>query len=758
VKEKTELRVSVRLLIEFCFRSGDLDLETYTSSRRAQQGLRAHQKLQKSRPDNYRKEVTLNYKLETEDFLLAIRGRMDGLYITDKEVIIEEIKTTSHPLEKISPQALLLWWGQAKIYAAIYCRQNELRDITVQLAIYQLDTKEETKLKEHYNITELDEFFKDVLDKFYEWAKLKSIWQTKRDISLRKMEFPYPKYRLGQRELAVEIYHNIKNDGQIIVQAPTGIGKTLATLFAALKAIGTGFTDRIFYLTARTTGKTIAAETAQNLADNGLDCRFLVLTSKERVCFNPQSACHPDECEFAKGFYDRLNDAVRDIFFVKVCDRNIIEEFSRKHSICPFEFSLEIALYSDCIICDYNYAFDPRVYLRRFFEASNENYTFLVDEAHNLVDRSRGMYSAELQKSQILKIRRRLKGRQPEIYSLLGKLNQIFLHYKKEMLLDEEDDCHLPEKLAEPARKFIRAADHWLAKNIKTEFRRELIELYFLVNTFIYVWENYSEHYRTLYNRQKNDLTISLYCLNPAQNLAERLSCSKNAAFFSATLSPFEYYRELFGCNPGTRYLSLGSPFPPQNLKIDKANIQTRFRLREKTLPQLCNIISSFIKKQTGNILIFFPSYRYLYQFYECLDPNEFEHKFLLQESGMSEPQREQFLDEFINNDQPAAGFAVLGGVFGEGIDLVGDRLSAAVIVGVGLPGICQKRQLIRNYYPDHEKGYNYAYTFPGITRVLQAAGRVIRSENDKGSILLIDDRFFTHKYRKLLPRWWQKV
>jgi DNA excision repair protein ERCC-2 len=753
---KPEIKVSVRSLIEFYYRQGDLDMATYTSNSRMQQGMRAHQKLQKSRPQEYQAEISLAHTLETEDFNLIIRGRMDGLYRYEDKTILEEIKSTTHTPEQISEHSYLLWWGQAKIYAAIYCQQESLAEIDVQLALYHLGSKTETILPESFTALELQQFLETISTKYLKWAAKLSGRMQQRDIALQSLEFPYSTYRKGQRKMAVEVYHAIRSQTQLLTQAPTGIGKTMAAIFPAFKAIGTGLTERIFYLTARTTGKDIAAASAEILLNKGLFASVIVLTSKERICFNPQKSCHPDDCEYAKGFYDRLEAAIDDVFDNKMYDRTTVETFSKKHRICPFEFSLDIALWCDLIICDYNYAFDPRVYLRRFFEASEEKYTFLVDEAHNLVDRAREMFSRELLKSQTLAVRRSIKDKLPAIYKLVSKLNTVFLQYKKEMENDEEHSLELPADLEKPARAFIKATDKWLALNQQTDFRHELLDYYFEVNAFIWGMENYSSSYRTLYQRERSELVIKLFCLDPATQLAACLMRCQSAVFFSATLTPFQYYQELFGCHPETQFLNLPSPFPAQNLKIFRSRIQTRYRARQHTLADLAQSISSFISKQKGNVLIFFPSYRYMQNTLELIQQHDLTQQLLIQKSGMSETAREQFLTEFQKPDVITAGFAVMGGVFGEGIDLTGEYLTAAVIVGVGLPGIDQQRELIRAYYEDTTKGYDYAYTFPGFTRVLQAVGRVIRTETDKGSILLIDDRFYTMRYRQLYPKWWR--
>ncbi|MCF7920714.1 MAG: PD-(D/E)XK nuclease family protein [Candidatus Cloacimonetes bacterium] len=752
--EKQQLSISVRGLVEYYYRAGDLDLYTYSSSSRLRAGQRAHQKIQNRRGDEWEKEVYLRYIHEDEEFDLLIRGRIDCLQRNAKETRLEEIKTITRDPEQIDESSFNNWWGQVKIYGAILAEQEDLEKVNLQLTLYHLETKKEHILEQEFSREESDRFLKILIGHYLVWARKLADWQRKRNMSLQEFTFPFDSYRSGQREMAVKVYQAIQGEGQLLVEAPTGIGKTMAALFPALKAIGTGIIDRIFYLTARTTGKSIAAGTAGIMLEKGLQAKIIVLTAKDKICFNPLLACHPAECKYAKGFYDRLDSAIEDMFPYLHYSRELVEKISRKHVICPFEFSLLISQWSDVIIGDYNYAFDPRIYLRRFFEEKSENYTFLVDEAHNLVDRSREMFSFELEKGKVLALRRQVKGILPGIYKLLGKINQELLDKRKIMTADEEVELEKPDFLDKPLRQFQKAADVWLAQNIPSGFRSDFLELYFEINSFLSCLEYYDDCFRTLWRREKSELNVKLFCLDPSTRLAESLLRTNSVTFYSATLSPFHYYREIFGLEREVGVLQLASPFPPENLKVQLVNISTRYRQRQVTLPYLAAQISDFIRNQTGNTLIFFPSYAYLKKVVEKIGHQIDSHKILIQASGMTETEREEFLLQFSSGER-VTGFAVMGGVFGEGIDLVGDKLEAIAVIGVGLPGIDLERELIRGYYPEPDKGYDFAYIYPGMTRVLQAAGRLIRTETDKGELLLIDDRFFHRKFRNLMPEKW---
>jgi DNA excision repair protein ERCC-2 len=461
--------------------------------------------------------------------------------------------------------------------------------------------------------------------------------------------------------------------------------------------------------------------------------------------------------------YDRINDAVAAIFAVDALTREQIVRTAKKFRVCPFEFSLDLSRYSDCVICDYNYVFDPRVYLRRFFQEENGDYIFLVDEAHNLVDRSREMFSAEICKQPILDLRRRLRTELPHIFKSLGRINAWMVTARKKCMESGNPlaEQNLPQDLIPLLRGFLFISERWLSQNIKTAFREELMSLYFTASGFLRVAEQYDQCYASCYEKIGKNLKLKLFCVDPSVHLENAMHRCRSAIFFSATMTPLDYFRKILGCDPAAHYLILDSPFPHENLGIFISDqISTYYRHREQTVCQVSRMISALIEQKKGNYLLYFPSYAYMRKIYDSFTTRNPQIETLIQTPGMKESERESFLERFANdNPQTLAGFAVMGGIFGEGIDLVGNRLLGAIVVGVGLPGISLERELIKAYFSATlSAGFEYAYLFPGINRVLQAAGRVIRTENDRGVVLLIDQRYAHFQYKSLLREEWDPV
>ena len=756
------MKIAVRDLVAHVMRSGDLAFE-FSSSARPVEAIRIHQKIQNSRPDDYRAEVAVSHQIESELFTLAIGGRIDGIFPESDPVLIEEIKTTARSLDYYEHNENPIHWGQVKVYAYFYAAEHGLDVIDARLTYYQLDTHKTAITRKHFTIQELESFFRELVAGYIRWAETIVRWEILRDESIRQLTFPFDSYRQGQREMAVGVYRSIKEDGQLLVQAATGIGKTMAALFPAVKGIAEGITAKIFYLTARTTGR-IAAEKALNtLRRNNLELKSLTITAKDKICFNPDSACNPEECEFSKGHYDRVNNALNDIFRKEAFTREVIEKVARMHRICPFEFSLELSLWADCIICDYNYAFDPRVFLRRFFLENRGDFTFLIDEAHNLVDRAREMFSAEIYKQPLLDLRRALRGELPQIYKSLGKINSWMVKARKKCdhTGPARHQKEPPDDLYPILRKFLMVAERWLAQNIKAAYREDLLDLYFAISGFMRVAEHYDESYETCFEKDKKNLKVRLFCIDPSIQLKEALNRCKAAIFFSATMTPMEYFRRILGCGKPAGRLLLPSPFPARNLGLFISDrVSTLYRQRDRTKNVIAQTISALIKQKKGNYLVFFPSYEYMQMVHAVFASDSPDCDHMVQTPSMSENEREDFLQQFRrDNPNSLVGFAVMGGIFGEGIDLVGRQLSGAVVVGVGLPGISLERELIREYFAGTIKaGFEYAYQYPGINRVLQAAGRVIRSETDRGVVLLIDQRYATYRYRSLLLNQWSAV
>jgi DNA excision repair protein ERCC-2 len=759
---KSELKIAVRELVEHVLRSGDLVFE-FLGSGRPVEGIRAHQKIQNSRPANYRSEVALTHQVETDRFRLTIGGRIDGIYSEAQRIVVEEIKTTTRDPEYYEKNENPIHWGQLKTYAYILASDLGLAEIGTLLTYYRHDTAEIHQFERTFSFSELEIFFTDLVARYLKWAAAIIAWPARRDGSIRDLEFPFKNYRHGQRRMIAEAYRAICDKGQLLVQAATGIGKTIAVLYPAVRALAEGLGHKIFYLTARTTGQRVAENALDELRAKGLRLKSLTLTAKDKICFCPGRACHPEECEYARGHFDRINDALAAILALDALTREQVVHIAKKFRVCPFEFALDLCGYADCVICDYNYVFDPRVYLRRFFQEENGDYLFLIDEAHNLVDRSREMFSAELAKQPILDLRRRLKNELPHIFKSLGRINAWLIEARKKCSesgrpLAEQDP---PHDLIPLLRGFLFSSERWLSKNIKTAFREELLDLYFTLSAFVRVAEQYDECYASCYEKIVRDLKLKLFCVDPSPQLEQVMHRCRSAILFSATMTPMDYFRKMLGCDPNARCLTLDSPFPPENLGLFISDqISTYYRHRERTIPQVSRVISVLVAQKKGNYLLYFPSYQYMRKIFEAFTAGNPQTETILQTPGMPESERESFLRRFAqDNPQTLVGFAVMGGIFGEGIDLVGDRLLGAVIVGVGLPGISLERELIKEYFSTTlGAGFEFAYLYPGINRVLQAAGRVIRTENDRGVVLLIDQRYGRFQYQSLLREEWSPI
>ena len=758
---KVTLHVAVRTLVEYVHRGGDLSVE-YSGTARSLEGIRGHQRVQRSRPDSYTPEVAVAYRMETETFFIDISGRIDGVYRTENGVIIDEIKTTVRDPATMAEDQHPVHWAQAKTYGYLYAQEQGLDTIAVQLTYYHLGTGRTREFRQTFGLRELEAFFRELVHSYLDWAATVAKWHEIRNTSIRQTPFPFDTYRPGQRQMAVDIYRTIHEGGRRFVQAATGIGKTMAAVFPAVKAMAEGVSGRLFYLTARTTGRTAAEQALDELRKGGLRFKSVTLTAKDKICFNPDGLCSPDECAFAKGHFDRLGSALERAFAHDALTRTVIETIARDHRVCPFEFSLELSLWADCIVCDYNYAFDPRVYLRRFFMEGSNDHTFLVDEAHNLVDRARDMFSAEIRKQPFLDMRRAVKTELPGIYRQMGKINAHLVRDRKacQAAGGSQTGKAPPETLYPLLRAFLKSTDRWLARNIPAVFRNDLLDLYFTVAAFIRVSEHFDASYAVCREQDGRDLRIKLFCMNPSDQMGEALKRCRTAVFFSATLTPPDYFCQLLGAGQKVRWTAIPSPFPPQHLGLFIADgVSTLYRQREATVQMVAEALGALVGQRQGNYLFFFPSYAYLEMVLRQFKTSE-GMEIVVQTPGMSEPERDAFIAGFAEN-RPGThvGFAVMGGIFGEGIDLTGNRLTGAAIIGVGLPGISLERELIREYFAaTNGAGFEFAYLYPGINRVLQAAGRVIRSRRDRGTVLLIDRRYATRRYTSLFPAEWQPI
>lgn len=762
--DKNVMKISVRNLVEFILRKGDL-VSTFTGSMRMKDAIMAHQKIQKLGSKEYSPEVTLSIMVERYDINIKISGRADGIIKNKSKVVIDEIKTTTNDLEFIKEDYNELHWAQAKCYGYMYSIQNKIENIEVQLTYYQMDTKQIKRFVRSYSISELEKFFYSIVEKYLKWASIIKSHNEKKEESIKKLKFPFGKYRKGQRKLAVYVYKTIEEGKVIFIKAPTGIGKTLATLFPSIKAMNEKFITKIFYLTPKTITRTAAEQAINTMRTSGLVLKSITLTAKDKICFKDERNCGSENCEYAKGYFDRINKAILDIFKEDEFSKEVIEKYAREHKVCPFEFSLELVNYSDCVICDYNYIFDPRVRLKGFIEEKGKESVFLIDEAHNLVDRARDMFSSQLSKKDILSLKKSSKTKSNEIYKKMNKLNSLMIQVRKKC--ENQGNKYVekdpPKDISKVLRETIYIIEKWLLENKNDEgnFKEEILEFYFNALSFLRTYEGYDERYVTYGEKIFHDTKIKLFCLDPSNLLREVINKGKSTLMFSATLSPMDYFIDILGGDNTTYRTKLKSPFKSENLCIlmDKS-ISTKYSMREFTYDKVVQDIEDVIKIKKGNYMVFLPSYKYMEEIYARFCDKNKDVDTILQHPKMNEEEKEDFLRKFsMDNKDTLVGFAVMGGMFSEGIDLVQDRLIGSVIVGTGLPQLCFERDIISDYFKNKKnKGFQYAYMYPGMNKVMQSAGRVIRTEKDRGIVLLIDERFSHFNYRKLFPIEWKHI
>lgn len=761
---KRSISVSVRELVEFVLRSGDLAGDRdFVSPTRALEGAKGHRRVQASRPEGYQSEVSLSHQIETEDFVLTVKGRLDGLFETADNLLIEEIKTVSGFW---NGQPDPLHWAQGKIYGFLCLPRCAVSRIEIQLTYFELESGGLTVFRQSFSREELSQCFAEITGVYLQWARDYHRWRQLRDESILKLAFPFAQYRGGQRTLAVAAYRALVDSRRLFAEAPTGIGKTISVVFPAVKAMGEGHFEKIFYLTAKTVGRTIAEMAFADLRRTGLRLRTVTLTAKDKMCFYEGQPCDASTCPFALGYFDRVKSAVQKALTRDENTQSTLQEVARQHQVCPHALALDVSLWVDAVICDYNYVFDPKTYLRRYFAEENGAYAFLVDEAHNLVDRAREMFSAELDEAQIREVKRAVQREAPACGKALDRVSRYLAALRKGAGEAESVGEAASRVTKEPPadllpllRTVLREAETWLVRNTPAPFREDLLELYFRVVGFVRTAESYNEGYVTIFETAEEQARLRLFCLDPSALLRSALKRGQAAVFFSATLTPLNYFREMLGGAAEDQALQLPSPFPIENLGVFVENrIATNLKERESTCDRVADAVAGLVRRKRGNYLVYFPSHKYLNRVLERFRILHPDLATLGQTTAMSESEREAFLRQFRDDhEETLVGFAVLGGIFGEGIDLVGDRLIGVVIVGVGLPQICLERDLIRDYFQERTGlGFEYAYTYPGLNRVLQAAGRVIRSETDRGVVLLIDTRFGQSRYRELFPTWWR--
>lgn len=765
--EKLKVRISVRNLVEFILRSGDLDNSRGSSGDKEAmlKGGRLHRKIQRSMKGNYQAEVSLKRESEYEDVIIQVEGRADGIFTEDGEFWIDEIKGTYGNLQAMEVP-VPVHRAQAMCYGWIYGEKEGLSQIGIQMTYSHLDTEDTRRFREIFSMEELKNWYQKLLDDYHKWISCSLSWKKERNASMKDLQFPFP-YREGQREIVSGVYHTVSSKKTLFVQAPTGVGKTMSAIFPSVRAIGEGKGETLFYLTAKTITGTVAWEAFHTLRENGLKFKVTAITAKEKLCFLDSPECTPEKCPYAKGHFDRVNDAVYELWTTEeVYSREVIRAHAEKWQVCPFEMCLDLSVWVDGVICDYNYAFDPNVHLKRFFgENISGDYIFLIDEAHNLVERGREMYSAEISRQTLFTLRKKIRKHFPKLARALDKASRQMLELEEDLKASQNPYQVLSNPGVLPVT-FLTISGELEEileeKNLEEELRKEILEFYFVVRDFLNVSELVDENY-VVYTEcfGKNDFRLRLFCVNPAANLSEYLKKGRSAVFFSATLFPMLYYRELLTTETDAYGIYVQSPFSAKNRRIlIGSDVSSRYTRRNHTeYRKIAEYISRCVWQRQGNYMVFFPSYRLMEDVYQVYE-EEFSVDWvrcIRQNSDMTEREREEFLEEFQSREGTLVGFCVLGGIFSEGVDLTGESLIGAIIVGTGLPQIGSEREILKEYY-DRKKqsGFDYAYRYPGMNKVLQAAGRVIRTKEDRGVILLLDDRFLGRDYGEIFPREWK--
>lgn len=873
----SEIHLSVRGLVEFLLRNGDIDNRHSGKGAESamQEGSRIHRMIQKRMGPEYEAEVPLRFSFAAKSYFLTIEGRADGIIHEEHRVTIDEIKGTYRNLDRML-QPDLEHLAQAKCYAYIYGSQNDLKELQVRITYCNMETEEIRYFFENYTIDELEEWFLNLLKEYDKWAEYQCQWKMIRDQSIMDMRFPF-EYRPGQKELIGQVYQTILKEKKLFLEAPTGVGKTIATIYPSLAAMGRGYAEKIFYLTAKTITRTVAENTYSLLRENGLRFKSVILTAKEKICFCEKADCNPESCEYAKGHFDRINDALYNVLTrEESLTREVIEAYAREYRVCPFELALDVTLFADGIICDYNYLFDPDARLKRFFaDGSRKEFLFLIDEAHNLLERGREMYSATILKEKVLALKRSLKQEileelakserknnvegqlsldaegnlieltavttggsiglpldetlesgsninplageieasleEDELDSLLlgrgkkkrkggysklvkeGYADKMIYHLdrcNKELLnLKRECDgnCVLGsiDVLMTLLERFHGAASEYLEEREDTKLpvREEILDLFFDVSHFLETAELMDENY-VKYASVSDDgsFIVKLFCVNPRENLKACMNMGRSSILFSATFLPIQYYKGLLGGDPEDYEVYAESVFDvSKRLLLIAGDVTSKYTRRSREeYERIADYIYKITAAKPGNYMVFCPSYAFLNAvfdvYYECYagenGPSDYCPECLLQQDGMNETDKENFLAYFESNEKNEGdiliGFCVLGGIFGEGIDLREDSLIGAIIVGTGLPQVCFERELLKEHFnklclegkirAEDGDGFDYAYRYPGMNKVLQAAGRVIRTDQDRGIIALLDERFCQKNYQKLFPREWSNA
>ncbi len=756
-----EMSVSVKDIVEFIYGSGSIT-STRVLQTRALEGSEIHRYWQNLYKEEDQKEVVCQIEYQTDEFILSISGRIDGVLRHDDLLVIEEIKSTHMDLDLLEVDTLPSHIAQGKIYAYIYMVTNNIKKIKVILTYIAVEDFSVKQFEKEFTLKQLEKFYLKTVGKYLDWLSKINAHETARQKSIIGIDFPFDSYRLNQREMMAYIYRNIINQSKLYLEAPTGIGKTVAALYSSLKAINKP-RQKIFYTTAKNDGKKVVIDTIKLLEEKGLIAKTVEITAKDAMCFMDKRDCDPEVCKYANGYYSRVFKTIDDVYMCEsLLTKEKIKKYAKKHTVCPFELSLDLSNYADIIICDYNYVFDPLVRLVRYFEDSYYSPILLCDEAHNLVSRSRGMFSSRLTETmfkEALEVSRYLK---PNPTNEIEQVLEVF--YAAKMSLLEVDFIKKEEvnpTLLVFLRKLTLKLDKIFSDN-KIKFERQLLqEFYFEIIRFVKIYDYYNQDFAYVMECEDDEVSLSINCLNASEFLNNTIDNHCEAViFFSATLTPIHYYKSLLTDNIG-QDISLVSDFSQRNLLLFAIDdVSTRYKDRDYSIDKIVGATKALLEGKKGNYILFFPSYAYLNKVESILTETIVNVKFVKQKRNMFGFEREDMIKLFSDESDISQVFLfVMGGIFGESIDLIGDLLSGVLIVGVGLPAISPFNNILKSHYDlSFGNGFDYAYTYPGLNKVIQAVGRVIRTKTDRGVGLLLDDRFTSRKYLQLYPKFWSHL
>ncbi|MCD7751125.1 MAG: ATP-dependent DNA helicase [Lachnospiraceae bacterium] len=788
-----EIRTSVRNMVEFVFRSGDLDNRGKGSAEQAmQEGGRLHRMLQAKEGIAYQAEVAFQYRYDAGRYDIYLEGRADGIisdYVPEEwqqdfeqfpllspeygimeepepMTYVDEIKSTYRNVEHMK-EPVQVHLAQAMCYAYMISEQEDLEQVGVRMTYINRRSRGMKRFHQSFSRSEITTWFQETMAKYQRFTDYMYDWENLKLPSVRAVPFPYA-YREGQKDLASSVYRTIYHRKKLFLQAPTGTGKTLATLYPSIKAVGQGLANMIFYVTAKTVTATAAADTLKLLRQNGLRFKDVVLTAREKICLSEACDCNPSACSYAKGHFDRVNACLYDLItHEESFSREVILRYALQYQVCPHELSLDLTDFADCVIGDYNYVFDPHVALQRFFSASGRKgeYILLTDEAHNLPDRAREMYSAVLVKEDVLAAKRLVNEENLQLSRHLEKLNRSLLSLKRKcdgLTVFEE-----AEEVYAALEDVMEDLDSWLANRDVRPMPQELLDFYFELSHFELIYQLLNDKY-VIYgeNRDNGEFILKLFNVDPSANLRECMEKCRSSILFSATFLPIQYYKELLGGTKEDYEVYAETCFlTDQRALMIARDVTSKFTRRNREeYEKIAGYIHTTVSERSGNYMIFCPSYAYMQEIFQIYGENFGENEntqLIMQKERMSEAEREEFLARFRENAssrQSLIGFCVLGGIFSEGIDLKGESLIGAIIVGTGLPQIGREQELLRRYFDANGRnGFDFAYRYPGMNKVMQAAGRVIRTKEDTGVILLLDERFLEGQYRVIFPREWER-